>query len=183
MDINSKQVTVATTPNIRPKCNFWRMLVPLRLYSISRSFNLFQSCSQLLIACSLMLSASCVFAADSPPQLKANTRIASAGFYRLAWQSGNIPVELQESTDRSFNQPVTIYSGLDQATLISGKPNGTWFYRIRFNHDNEADSWSSPLSVIVTHHSLGRAIVFFCLGLFVFISIVFIVSRGARNRA
>src|SRR5699024_3840166 len=95
------------------------------------------------------------------PTLASNNRIATAGFYHLTWQGDDwltSAYELQESNNTAFTQPTTIYRGPDQGTLISGKKNGQYFYRVRaLNQGHPISAWSAPISVTVQHYSLARA--------------------------
>jgi len=117
------------------------------------------------------------------PRLSVDNALATAGFYSLSWNTGDAQVELQESAGPGFDRPVTIYTGPDQATVISGKPNGSWLYRIRVLDDQRAGPWSEALSVTVVHHSLARALLFLGLGLTVFIATALMIVRGSDKRA
>jgi hypothetical protein len=116
------------------------------------------------------------------PGLSVDNAVATAGFYSLGW-GGTAQVELQEAAGPDFDQPVTVYTGPDRATVISGKPNGTWFYRIRSLDDQRTGPWSEPLTVTVAHHSLTRAFLFLGLGVIVFIATVLMIVRGSDTRA
>lgn len=130
-----------------------------------------------------------VFIAISPPLLAAkpvlqtDSELSSAGYYRLSWQSeiaGDFI--LQEATDAAFSQATTLYSGPDTATLISGRSDGTYYYRIRNAQDvDTSDAWSNVAKVEVAHHPLSRAFVFFALGALVFIATLAIVVLGSRS--
>jgi hypothetical protein len=112
------------------------------------------------------------------PGLTTDTSRATAGFYRLSWTTSARRVELQEATDAGFQHPVTLYSGPDHAALLSGKPNGTWFYRVRAEDGNRPSPWSRAVRVTVAHHSLGRAMLFLALGVLVFLAIVLMILRA-----
>lgn len=115
------------------------------------------------------------------PRLASDSDIASAGFFRLIWETDVERVELQESKHASFKNAHTYYKGPDRAIVISGKPDGTWYYRIRTTGKGAAGPWSEAVLVTVDHHSLTRAIGFFVLGLIVFLGILIVVIRGARQ--
>ena len=117
------------------------------------------------------------------PRLSVDNTVVTAGFYRLSWEAGIERVELQEATDPGFDNPATTYTGPDRATVISGKPNGSWFYRIRTLYDKSAGPWSEPLTVTVAHHSLTRALLFLALGVTVFIATVLMIVRGSEKTA
>lgn len=67
------------------------------------------------------------FAAEGT--LDSDTAEASAGFYRLSWQASE-PVRLVESRSPNFDDSRTVYAGADLARVMSGKPDGDWFYRL-----------------------------------------------------
>jgi hypothetical protein len=117
------------------------------------------------------------------PRLSVDNSVATAGFYSLSWETEAAQVELQEANGAGFVHPATTYTGPDRATVISGKPNGTWFYRIRTLDNQRTGPWSEPLTVTVAHHSLTRAFLFLGLGVIVFIATVLMIVRGSDTRA
>ncbi len=117
------------------------------------------------------------------PRLSVDNSLATAGFYRLSWETGNERVELQEATEPGFVHPSMAYTGPDRATVISGKPSGTRFYRIRGLDNQRVGPWSEPLAVTVAHHSLSRALLFLGLGVTVFIATVLMIVRGSDKTA
>lgn len=134
-----------------------------------------------LLAC--LLAAGSALARNSAPRLWSDSEIASAGFFRLAWETDAERVELQESTDPDFNSPATAYAGPDRATVISGKPDGKRYYRVRALSNSHTSPWSETVAVVVAHHSLSRALMFLSLGIIVFIAIVAMIVRGSRKPA
>jgi hypothetical protein len=134
----------------------------------------------LIIATALgcLLLAFVVNADASPPTLSVDNGTATAGFYRLSWETHAGQVELQESADPAFRDPATRYVGHDSATLISGKPDGHWYYRIRALGGTHTGDWSNTVAITVDHHSLVRALLFLSLGIIVFIAIMLLVIRG-----
>lgn len=135
----------------------------------------------------LMLIAAGLFAAeaaqaqDTVPLLSSNTDVATAGFYQLSWQTDAGNIELQEATQAAFHNPTTFYKGADRATVISGRPNGTWYYRVRAIGAGQPGPWSEPVKVTVAHHSLSRALMFLSLGIIVFVAIVVMIVRGPEK--
>lgn len=128
-----------------------------------------------------LISAGAAQARGAAPRLASDLDISTTGAFRLTWETQAERVELQESDEPAFQRPRTIYRGPDRASVISGKPNGTWHYRIRALAGDAAGTWSAPLSVSVAHHSLVRGLMFFALGLMVFVATVWLVIRGARK--
>ena len=111
--------------------------------------------------------------------LRTSTPLATAGYYQLTWTADG-PVELVESDDPAFSRSRLVYSGPDHATVLSGKRDGTWFYRARRSGTGEPGPWGDPLEITVRHHSLSRALLFFAIGGIVFGMTVLLIATGAR---
>ena len=127
-----------------------------------------------------------VFAAV--PELQSDSILATAGYYRLSWKGEGEENEatsdfiLEEASNPAFSQAITLYSGPDTATLISGRSNGIYYYRIRSNQAPETlDQWSNVVKVEVAHHSLFRAFMFFGLGSIVFATTLVMVIVGNKS--
>jgi hypothetical protein len=113
------------------------------------------------------------------PRLTADSQISTAGYYRLSWTSDTADkFILQENVTPSFGSPRTLYTGLDTATVISGKSTGTYFYRVGARSESGRTEWSEITRVEVAHHSLSRALLFFVTGFIVFIAILLVIIRG-----
>ena len=117
-----------------------------------------------------------------PPVLSASTELATAGNYQLSWNSSqsNASFELQESTKTNFADAKTLYQGQDTASFISGRRNGSYFYRVRTSEDQ---TWSDSVLVTVKHHSLTKAFGFFFIGLFVFTCTLLFIIFGNKRLA
>lgn len=114
----------------------------------------------------------------------------TAGYYQLHWDTDSTvagsPVNkagdfiLIESREPGFTNSRTIYRGADTATVISGKPDGTYYYRVGIAQPQEGrpGSWSNSASITVKHHPLSRAFMFFGLGALVFLSTLVVIVRG-----
>lgn len=113
-------------------------------------------------------------------ELEADTDVATAGYFQLRWSASGA-VELEESTTADFDAPRIIYSGSDAATVISGKPDGDWYYRIRTASAKQGPS--NTVKVSVRHHPIGRAAAYFTVGAVVFLATVLVIVNGARERA
>jgi hypothetical protein len=114
----------------------------------------------------------------SAAELTTDTAVASAGFYRLSWRSEE-PVRLVESQSNDFRDARVVYSGDDTASVFSGKPDGTWYYRLEARETHEP--LSDTLSVVVKHHSLQRAWAFFGVGASVFFATLGLIVFGHRR--
>lgn len=124
-------------------------------------------------------------APGASPKLAASTEVSTGGFYRLFWDWEKNPIpmfELQESTSRDFKDARTIYLGRDQATVMSGRENGKFYYRVRAHKKNGVPlPWSDAVFVKVDHHPLSRALSFFGAGALVFASTVGLIVTGSRR--
>jgi hypothetical protein len=118
-----------------------------------------------------------VDASAQSPRLEANPQLATAGFYQLRWYSAR-PVELEEAQAPDFSSSRTIYEGSDAARVMSGKPDGVFYYRVR---DSDDGTFSNVVEVTVRHHSLQRAFAFFGLGAVVFLATLLLIATGARG--
>ncbi len=116
------------------------------------------------------------------PTLHTDTTVATAGYYRLTWdwpQSDNRRFELQEAQNADFTAPRTLYQGPDRASLLSGRTDGQYYYRVRLNPENgQPGPWSDSVQIAVEHHSLGRAWTFFGVGAGVFLATLGLVVGG-----
>jgi len=68
-----------------------------------------------------------------PPSI--NVPSSSSGSYTISWGASTSGVvtayELYESTAASFSPQTLAYSGTGTSRAVSGKPNGTYYYRVR----------------------------------------------------
>ncbi len=114
-------------------------------------------------------------------QLSSDSQRATAGYYQLSW-SGNIDLfQLQESIAADFQTVNIIYNGKDLARVMSGKPDGDYYYRV-IDPDNNS-LMSNVVKVTVAHHPLENAILFFIAGAIVFISTLVLIIKGNRKTA
>ena len=130
----------------------------------------------------LMLAAPLQALAES--SLRASPERSQDGVYQLEWTATDAVV-LEESMDAGFANPITVYAGRDQATTLSGRANGTYYYWLRSSaragDDTAPSSRTAPVRVEVAHHPLSRAVGFFAVGLVVFAATVVLVVTGERR--
>ena len=107
---------------------------------------------------------------DSPPERD------SAGFFTLDW-SGAERFELEQATGPDHADARIIYRGSDTSTTISGLSDNSYRFRIRAEG---AESWSDAAVVVVEHHALSRAFLFFALGAAVFVVLLLAIARGRK---
>jgi len=123
-------------------------------------------------------------------QLTSSTDSASAGYFQLSWSWPTAPADVTyRLSERQLDQPgaVTtfnnIYQGRDMASVISGKSDGRYEYRVIAGSPILADTViSNRVSVNVKHHSLGNAFAVLLLGVVIFLAIVISIYRGAKNK-
>lgn len=113
-------------------------------------------------------------------QLSSDTQVATAGYYQLSWSGKARVYQLVESTTPDFKSSKVIYRGSDLARVMSGKPDGDYFYRLQTHRDNQSYT-SNVVKVTVAHHPLRNAILFFIAGAIVFSSIIILIVRGNKE--
>ena len=137
-----------------------------------------------------VVSATPLIAQDlGPPALNedAAEQVATAGYYTLSWtlpagtDGDEVPLfELVEASDAGFADAHPRYRGPDLATTISGKADGTYFYRVRLAGEaaGRAGAWSNTHRVVVAHHPLSRAFAFLIVGALVFAATLGVILYG-----
>ena len=119
------------------------------------------------------------------PELSTSTDISTAGYFQLNWQGQNSSslYQLEESANAQFSTTKLIYEGHDTASVISGRSNGKYLYRVReINTESKiSGEWSEPVRISVEHHSLTKALGFFFIGLIVFVSTLLAIVRGSKQ--
>lgn len=114
------------------------------------------------------------------PELSSDTATATAGFFQLKWSGGSLPYELQESLSPDFTSFKTLYRGTDLASVISGKPDGEYYYRIVVDN-NKQTLQSNTVKISVLHHPLLNAFLFFIAGAVVFAATLILIIKGNRQ--
>ena len=113
-------------------------------------------------------------------QLSSDSKVATAGYYQLLWSGQSKQFQLQESFSADFNTYELIYEGKDLARVVSGKPNGDYFYRVSAGENNSLVS--NIVKVTVSHHPLENAILFFIAGAIVFISTLILILNANKKQ-
>ena len=113
-------------------------------------------------------------------ELNSDSTIATAGYYQLNWSGNAETFQLQESSTSDFNAYKVIYEGKDLARVISGKPDGDYYYRVKTSTSDSAPGVSNVVEVTVAHHPLQNAILFFLAGAIVFIAILVLILKGNK---
>jgi len=136
----------------------------------------------------LLLAFSVPVQSGEVPVLEASSSVdkpATAGFFTLTWSADSATrFEIQEAGNRDFSDARRRYLGSDQATTVTGKRDGTYYYRARVvAATGQPGTWCEPVAVRVAHHSLERAWLFFGIGAVVFIASLIVILRGAGRVA
>lgn len=115
---------------------------------------------------------------DVTPALSARPDLSSDGVYQLQWLAGADVLVIEEAPTGRFDRPTELYRGRDHATVVTGRGDGDYHYRLR-----RAGSPATLAQTVVRvrHHPLGRALGFFGAGLFVFLATVWLVVRGPED--
>ena len=113
-------------------------------------------------------------------ELSASPERSTTGTFSLSW-GGAEGARYELTEEREEGGSRTVYLGTDTATVMTGKPNGSYRYRVRAHLAGAPSPWSQPVGVTVIHHSLARALGFFAVGLAVFLATLTLILRGERN--
>lgn len=119
-------------------------------------------------------------------ELETSSEEATSGYYVLSWQAAETSEDtaprflLEEAESPDFSDSQILYRGSDQSRFVSGKPDGRYYYRVKPLEPQSTD-WSDSVEVEVDHHSLGRALTFFTIGLVVFGSTLALILLGGKR--
>lgn len=110
--------------------------------------------------------------------LHSDTETATAGYFQLHWEAepAEGPFVLEESASADFSHARVLYRGPDLASVVSGKPDNEYFYRVR--EQASPANTSNTVKVTVAHHPLRTALGFFSVGAIVFLATLVAIFRG-----
>jgi len=122
-------------------------------------------------------------AAEPGFNIKSSTELSSDGRFKLSWKlPENSQIELQQASKKAPEEYKTIYQGFDLSTVITGFSNGQYHYRARLiKQTGQASNWSPVITIDVQHHSLSKALIFFGIGLIVFLSTLLLIVLGNKK--
>ncbi|HMB72456.1 MAG TPA: hypothetical protein VKQ06_02720 [Gammaproteobacteria bacterium] len=134
------------------------------------------------MALPIVLALACTHGAfaqsGDPVTLTSDTEIATAGYFQLLWEAAE-PIRLVESTTADFDDPHTVYEGSDSGHTVSGRADGTLFYRLESAATGAV--LVEPVRVVVAHHPIARAFTFFGVGALVFVATAMLILIGIRT--
>lgn len=111
---------------------------------------------------------------------------SAAGHLTLKWKTTPpLPAGefwVQKAKTEDFRDPIDLYRGSQKSSFISGLPDGTWYFRVRYRpQQTEAWSpWSDPCSFTVQHHSLRLALFLFAVGACVFVAMITFMATAQK---
>jgi hypothetical protein len=131
----------------------------------------------------VLLFCPAVLHAEAPaPSLSVSSDVARAGYYQLLWALDEADVahyRVEEAADPQFRSAELLYEGADRATVISGRGDGTFHYRVQaMLADGARSPWSEASTVRVEHHPFNQAVFLFLLGAVVFIATIGLIVAG-----
>lgn len=84
---------------------------------------------------------------DFTDRAELEAAISDNGTVTLSWKKPDtLEIELQQSTTKDFAEISTRYRGTDSASVLTGLPEGTHYFRIA---DASTSEWSAPLAMKV----------------------------------
>lgn len=104
------------------------------------------------------------------PELQSSDGVSTTGSFRLSWGPAIAVLPTQDSDylleECSADECRPVYRGHDRSTVISGRPDG--IYRFRISEAGSPDSYGET-SVEVRHHDLGRSLIVLSGGFVLFV--------------
>jgi parallel beta-helix repeat protein len=87
----------------------------------------------------------------SPPALNDPGTSDNDGNYVVSWSSVTSATNytLEEDTSSSFSRPTEVYSGLETSKEITGKSDGTYYYRVKACNECECSDWSNKENITI----------------------------------
>jgi len=98
------------------------------------------------------------------------------GYVSLEWEGGGT-LTLEQSGSPAMEDARVVYSGANHALFLSGLADGTYYFTLQ----DENGARSAPLELSVTHQSLAQALWLSAIGALVFLSVLAVIVRGARD--
>ena len=109
--------------------------------------------------------------------LSSDTDTSTEGYFVLSWQSDTAsPLYLQQALTENFTDVKTFLLTATGSITLTGLTDGEYFYRI-----DSGPEQSNVISIVVAHHSLGKAFTFFFLGLALFSILLVTILLGHKK--
>jgi len=90
----------------------------------------------------------CQIVAPSPPVPLTVPATSTTGTYTVSWgaSQGVSSYELQEDSSSGFGNPQTLSTALNLNYTVMGKPNGTYYYRVRASNGAGQSAWTTDMT-------------------------------------
>jgi parallel beta-helix repeat protein len=85
------------------------------------------------------------------PKLKDPGNFNTDGKFNLSWNTTvrTIGYILEEDNTTRFESPIELYNGTEVIFNITGKQNGTYYYRVKASNEKHSSPWSNIVDIIV----------------------------------
>jgi hypothetical protein len=143
-----------------------------------------------LLVASLLALLGAPARAEPPPEFEQIELRSANGAALLSWTPGEVEYELEEAGDPEFIDAELRYRGSFSSLFVSGRRDGTRYFRVRSRSHPGADDqpgvwseWSAPGVVRFEHHRLDLALLVFGCGAAVFLATCLAAVHGSRTTA
>jgi len=126
-------------------------------------------------------------ASDTVPELTGNgtlgETVSNDGKIVLEFSKGEEEViELEQSRNPDFTDPVVRYRGPQQASVLTGLAEGDYYFRIRTVREDGTSAWSDPVHLRVEYMDRRQLVVLLVTGFaMVAATAVAVIHGGVRN--
>jgi hypothetical protein len=153
----------------------------------------FSRVAALALGLALGLAPAALRAAPAPQWDGEAEETSTNGAMLIEWkgedEGGKLEFELQEADRADFEDAQTHYRGTFPSWYVSGRRDGTHYFRVRSRPWSRAEGssgewseWSATKTVVVEHHDLGLALGLMSVGALVFLITVLTLVLGARRQ-
>lgn len=104
------------------------------------------------------------------------SKISDNGTVTLAWEKPeSLEIKLEQSYSQDFGETFTRYKGTDPASVITGLPEGTHYFRIS---ETGTPNWSAPLAVKVKFFPRWKLWLILSIGAVVVLATIAVIIIG-----
>ncbi|MBW7857846.1 MAG: hypothetical protein H3C43_06075, partial [Leptonema sp. (in: Bacteria)] len=116
------------------------------------------------------------------PMIQSSEPISSTGNFQLSWgleqtksYTNDLPIYLLEECNNTCK---LLYQGHDTASVISGRPNGNYHFKIS---EQSQPNQFSEITVQVIHYDLQSGLWVLLVGFLLFVICILIIVFGEAN--
>ena len=110
--------------------------------------------------------------------LTSDTELSNEGYFVLNWDTDYDTVILQQSSSSAFSPILENTVPGSGAITITGLKDGEYYFRLNRN----GIPVGNTLPITVQHHSMARAMLFFLLGLVLFLILLTTIVVGSKRQ-